>query len=211
MGKFIDLTGQKFGKLTVVIRAGVNMQNKALWVCKCDCGKETIVSGVYLRNGHTKSCGCYRAEIGEKIFTKHNGSNTRLYRIWCGIKKRCYDRNDKDKYKYYGGRGITVCDEWRNDFQAFYDWAMSHGYADDLTIDRIDNNGNYAPLNCRWISKKEQMNNTRRNHSVTINGESKNITQWAEESGVPIKTLWYRLKKGWSGERLLCEVRKRGK
>lgn len=149
MGNFIDLTGKRFGKLTVLHR-GVNGK-KVQWVCKCDCGKVTTVQGINLTNGHTRSCGCLISESN----TKHGQWNTRLYRIYHAMKQRCYNSNCAP-FPHYGGRGITICPEWKNDFQAFHDWAMSHGYSDELTIDRIDVNGNYEPGNCRWTTKTWQ-------------------------------------------------------
>lgn len=124
-------------------------------LCKCDCGNETIVLKANLVRGHTKSCGCNRSINARKLFTKHGQCGTRLYRIWVEMVHRCYLKSDTN-YKKYGARGITVCDEWRNDFKSFYDWSMSNGYTDELTIDRIDSDGNYEPTNCRWATYKQQ-------------------------------------------------------
>ena len=163
MGNFIDMTGQRFGRLVVKERA-VNRGEQTYWICICDCGNTKVARASDLRRGHTKSCGCLHKEVvagtlHHKInTTTHGKSNTRLYRIWSCMKTRCY--NEKwINYKNYGGRGIAICDDWRNDFQAFYTWALSHGYSDTLTIDRIDVNGNYEPTNCRWITLKEQQSN----------------------------------------------------
>lgn len=167
MGKLIDLTGQRFGQLTVLERAENGNHKQPRWKCRCDCGKETIVFGHLLRNGNTKSCGCFSRELHGTLMKRSNlrhgdcsGAETRLYRIWGGMKNRCYNSHQIN-YKHYGGRGIAVCEEWLHDFTAFRDWAMSHGYRDDLTIDRIDNDKGYSPDNCRWVTMSEQRKNQR--------------------------------------------------
>ena len=169
MGNKVDLAGMRFGHLTVVERAGTRNRH-AMWLCVCDCGGSSIVEYGSLRRGATKSCGCGKGHI------THGKRNTRIYRIWADMKARCF-REKCRSYKHYGGRGISMCDEWKNNFQSFYDWAMANGYQDDLTIDRIDVNGNYEPANCRWATWSEQQNNKRvpNGHSVVGLNEERNI------------------------------------
>ena len=199
--RFIDLTARRFGRLVVVERSGYKGEAIA-WLCKCDCGNEAIVIGKSLRRGATRSCGCLHSDELIERNIKHEQSGTRLYNIWGLMMQRCY--NPKTKcYLDYGGRGITVCSEWRKDFQAFRDWSMKNGYADNLTIDRINNDKGYSPNNCRWSTRKEQANNTRRNHYISYNGESHTLAEWAEIIGMLPDTLECRIRRGWDTTKAL--------
>lgn len=207
MAKLKDLTGQRFGRLTVIERAENAKCGRTMWNCKCDCGNEICVIGQNISSGRTKSCGCLY-EAG-----KHRESHTRLYRIWSGMKTRCSNPKHHE-FLNYGGKGISVCIEWEDNFQTFYEWAVGNGYADNLTLDRIDNSKNYCPENCRWATYKQQGNNRTQNHLITYNGKTQNITQWAEEFGINRVTLQARIVRyGWDIEKALTtkDARKRDK
>ena len=199
MSKRIDLTGQKFERLKVIRYAGTK-KGCAMWECQCKCGKKIITKGKYLRNGDTKSCGCLIKELAiermKQRNTTHGMRNTRLYAIWHGMKQRTLEQTNK-AYENYGGRGIEICEEWKN-FEKFKQWALKNGYEDGLTIDREDNNGDYCPENCRWATYKTQANNRSNNVLIEYNGETKTVSQWAEEKGIRNDTLRLRLKRGWS-------------
>ena len=213
--RFIDLTGKRFGKLVALKRAK-NRGKETFWLCQCDCGNIKEISAPRLRNGRTKSCGCYKKEY-EKGFYKgeyerkninynhhktHGMSNTRLYRIYNKMKLRCYSKTNS-AYNSYGGRGITICSEWLDDFMNFYNWSIQNGYCDDLSIDRIDNNKGYSPDNCRWADKKVQSNNTRSTVFLTYNGETKPASDWSQITGIRQDTITMRKRTGWSDEQCI--------
>lgn len=194
MGKKIDMIGKKFGKLTVIKEYKRRTKNgHIIYKCKCDCGKYTNVVGSNLRRKNTRSCGC----LQKITHIKHGKYKTRLYKIFERMKARCYNKNVKE-FKWYGKRGIKICDEWLSDFMAFYNWSMSNGYNDTLTIDRINVDGNYEPSNCRWITQQEQLNNTRRNVHLKYKGKTQTLSQWADELGENKDKLWTRYHRGWS-------------
>ena len=202
------MIGQKFNRLTVVCRADNYITpsgaKERRWLCECDCGNTTVVTTAHLKSGHTKSCGCFAMEmrIQNGLREKHGLTRTRIHGIWTQMKTRCYNPND-EHFPNYGGRGITVCAEWLNDVKAFHEWAMANGYADYLTIDRIDTNGNYCPENCRWASKKEQTRNRRNTRFLTFNDETKTLKEWSEITGIKYQTLFCRYKAGKSPEEIL--------
>lgn len=197
-----DLTGQQFSRWTVLKRAENDALGRARWHCVCQCGNTAIVHGQDLRQGKSRSCGCLQRDIASKIKTTHGASNTRLFRIWCAMKQRCFDKNAQ-KFARYGGRGITICEEWLS-FRVFSEWAKQNGYADDLSIDRIDNDGNYTPENCRWSTNKEQARNKSTNHLLSFRGKTQSIAQWADETGISYHALRSRINQyHWSVERAL--------
>lgn len=198
MPKLIDLSNKRFGRLVVISRVP-NKNGRPRWLCRCDCGSFCEVPSSALRSGNTRSCGCLQKDIASKNSTIHGDSKTRLYKIWACIKDRCTNPRNA-RYADYGGRGISVCDEWHT-YIPFREWALSHGYADELSIDRADNNGSYCPENCRWVTRKEQARNKRNNR--LING--KPLAQWAEEYGIDRCLLRDRLGYGWPLEKALTE------
>lgn len=195
--------GARFGKLVVIRVLDERRHGHVMVECVCDCGNHKNIMLSSLIKGMTQSCGCYRKEYVSNKNRTHNKSKTRLYSIWCDMKRRCYNQTNK-RYENYGGRGIKVCDEWRNNFQSFYEWAMANGYSDDLTIDRINVNGNYAPENCKWSTSIEQQNNTTRNHFLTYNGKTMTLAEWERETGIHRDILKDRINKlHWTTERAL--------
>lgn len=203
MPKEYKMIGKHFNRLTVIEELKSRSKDgDKVYKCLCDCGNYVYVIGKSLRNGNTKSCGCLRNEKLKYRVTTHGKSNTKMYAVWCSMKARCYNKNDK-YYKDYGGRGITVCDKWRKDFMTFYDWAMNNGYKDNLTIDRISVNGNYEPSNCRWVDWNIQVNNRRNNVYLTYNGKTQTMSQWSNELDVPYSRLNMRRRRGWNTHDIL--------
>lgn len=204
MSQRVDITGKKFGRLTVLEHAGQSEGRQSMWLCRCDCGQERIVRGRNLRTGHTLSCGCHNREAVSKMLVKrnttHGKSRSRTYRSWAKMKERCNNSQCKD-YDNYGGRGITVCHRWEESFEQFL--ADMGECPAGMSIDRIDNDNGYSPGNCRWASKKAQNNNTRANHFLEYNGQKKTISEWAEITGINAHTIHTRLRDGWSVEKAL--------
>lgn len=202
MGKSLDLTGQRFGRLVALKKSErTDARRNTWWICQCDCGKIAEVRTVCLRRGTTKSCGCYNSEKarehGKQMMTKHGWYGTRVYHIWHSIVDRC--SNPKcPQYHNYGGRGIKMCDEWRQHPELFCEWAMANGYADNLSIDRIDANGNYEPSNCRWITMAEQQTNKRNNVLITYEDETHCVAEWARLLGVHQFNIYNRIYAGWT-------------
>lgn len=208
-----DLTGQRFGRLEAIQHVGSNKNHQAVWLCRCDCGNQAEVVSQYLRNGDTKSCGCLQREGTGQRMTTHGHSKTRLHRVWVGIKNRCYNPKT-DNYKYYGAKGITMCDEWKNSFESFMEWSMQNGYdpnakAQECTIDRIDNNKGYYPENCRWVDHTYQCNNQSSNKVFTYNGETKTMAEWARTVGMKYTTLRARIRRGMPFEEAITKSTQR--
>ena len=208
--KRVDLTGKKFGRLTVIEKREPNKKRKtSMWLCRCECGNEKIIASHDLKHG-TLSCGCMLKENRESFKNKYrngkkiNAKNTRILRIYNGMKQRCYNSNNPN-YKNYGGRGITICKEWLKNYYEFEKWSLENGYEDTLTIDRIDTNKGYSPKNCRWATYKQQANNERTNHILEIDGIKHTVQEWSEIYKIKPNTIIYRIKRGWNVKRAVKE------
>jgi len=191
---FQDLTGQVFGRLTVMSFDHCSAASKSMWKCLCVCGRTVIVDTSRLRGRVTQSCGCLQRERARKYATRHGRSKTAEYRCWTSMIERCYQENRSD-YCRYGGRGIVVCAKWRNSFSEFYD-DMGPRPGPGYSIDRIDNDGNYEPSNCRWATLKQQARNKRTSLLVSFRGKTKTLAEWSEILNVPYGTLWNRVQSG---------------
>lgn len=196
-----DLRGKNFGKLIVVELSG--KQGKSLkWLCKCDCGNTKEIVGYQLTRGTTISCGCYKKDRMANLNKKHDMTNTKLFSLWFGMKRRCYDKT-LNGFSSYGGRGIKVCDEWKNSFESFAEWAKNTGYEEGLTIERKNVDGDYEPLNCSWITMKEQQWNKQKTIYLLYKGERKPLCEWCEILGVNKNTARSRYYRGWSADKIL--------
>jgi len=213
MSNVRDLKGQRFGRLVVLYDTGERSSNgQVIWRCRCNCRAEVDVRSDHLTSGATRSCGCYNRERVAERRTVHgmtrNKKASPIYKAWASMLQRCENPNDK-RYKDYGGRGITVCDEW-HDPVVFIDWALANGWEEGLTLDRIDNNGNYEPGNCRWATRKEQAQNKRNNRFITFNGKTQCLADWSRETGITRDALWQRIYHShWPIERALTEPARR--
>lgn len=198
-----DLTGMAFGKLKVdgySHSVKYTKHSKVFWDCTCECGNRTKVSTSHLTSGHTKSCGCSNVEAIRQVNYKHGMSKTRFYEIWLNMVRRCTDENNA-AYTNYGGRGITICQEWLS-FDAFYD-DMFSSYTGETTLDRINNNKGYSPDNCKWSTRQEQNNNRRSNRYIEMNGETHTLAEWCKIYNQNYKTVHARLQKGWDFDKAI--------
>lgn len=200
-----DLTGKTYGRLTV-LEAGKRKNRRQYWLCQCECGNNKEIRSDQLTGGITRSCGCLKKEQEDKNLVtrhyKHKLSKTRLYKTYYGMKERCYNPNH-DSYQRYGGRGIKICDEWLNDVEKFLEWGLNNGYDDNLFIDRIDNDGNYKPSNCRWVDEYEQSNNRSSSIYTKVDNEFLTIAEIARKYGFEYETIRARYHKGDREDKLI--------
>lgn len=196
MPKFIDLTGIRFNRL-LVLRRGENQKDRTMWVVQCDCGTVKTIHSAGMVSGVVKSCGCFHKERISQVFKTHGLSNTQIYKTYYAMLARCY-RESHPSYPDYGARGITVCDEWREDKIAFIRWSLENGYAPELSIDRKDNDQGYSPDNCRWVTMAVQSTNKRGMRMITVNGVERRLQEILKESGVKYRNFYERIDSGWS-------------
>ncbi len=200
-----DVVGEKFNRLTITEDLGTIGGYRQV-IALCDCGKIKRLRLYHIKAEVIKSCGCLKQENLDKARFKHGLVKHPAYKLWSGIKRRCLNENDS-AYKDYGGRGITICDEWKDDFKLFHDWAISNGYRKGLIIDRENVNGNYEPDNCRFVTTTVSARNTRASVFLTYNEETKTQAEWAEITGISAKKISRRLKRDkWTIERALAEL-----
>jgi hypothetical protein len=192
-----NIIGKKYNRLTVIEKS-----KNYKYLCKCDCGNIKYYKGYDITHEIVKSCGCYHKEIVSKQSTKHGLSKHPLYKTWHNMRSRCNNPN-ATKYELYGGKGIKVCNEWNSKFVCFYEWSINNGWEKGLTIERLDSNKNYEPNNCIWANYKTQNNNTTQNHSITFDGKTMNLNQWAEYLNISKKMLSERIRRGWTIKRAL--------
>jgi len=199
-------TGMRFGRLEIVSEAerlrykhGTQRQ----FVCKCECGNIITTTLPHLRAGNVASCGCLQSDSG-RLRATHGLTGSHLYMVWVNMKTRCNNPN-ASRFENHGGRGIQVCDEWNESFDSFAEWAMSNGFSPALQLDRIDNDGNYCPSNCRFVTRKQQARNKRSNRNLTLNGKTQPMSAWAEELGLSYGMISHRISRGWSDERTLTQ------
>lgn len=199
MGKTPDLSGKRIGMLTVLCVYGKNKYGQVVWECVCDCGKITHPTSGDLLSGHTTSCGCVRGKKLGNFARTHGESRTRLYKEWQDMRYRCYNPNNS-YYENYGMRGIIVCQEWKDSYESFRNWAINNGYSENLTLDRIDVNGNYEPSNCRWSNQYEQANNRTNNNIVSYHGKIDTLTNMCRSLNVNYSVIKSRIRLGYSFE-----------
>ena len=209
-----DLTNKRIGKLTVLGRTPYVPGHKLSWICLCDCGKMVLYTTSQLRT--YKSCGCLHEESRQKHISEyhaiHGNPKERLYHVWNNMRYRCFNKNHQD-YPNYGGRGISVCDEWKGNYLSFREWAYKNGYDENAptgqcTLDRIDVNGNYEPSNCRWVDTKKQASNRRRCRFFVIDGEQRSLSDWCELYGASRNLVYSRVQNGWDIKRALTEPKR---
>lgn len=197
----IDLMNKRYGRLVVVGREEIIKGKKTRWICRCDCGNISFVDTYGLKSGRAKSCGCLSLEKMTNSKIKHGDSNTRLYGIWNGMKKRCNNPN-YEHYHRYGGRGIQICNEWEHNYENFKEWALQSGYKADLEIDRTNNDGNYEPSNCSWQTREKQVRNRSNTVYIEYKGDKKTLSEWCEINKTNYKLAHQRYKRGWNYERI---------